>query len=66
VQRHVGPRRDVSLDLGRDVMAGEHVAVEDHHRVVRRTPEQLGDVAQPASGAERLRLRDVVDRESQR
>ncbi len=41
-----------------EVGAGQHVAVEDHRGVV---PQLVRDVGDPAAGAERLVLDDVLD-----
>ena len=54
----------MQVDLRAQVMPGQDVAVQHHHRVARAAAAQgLGRVADAARGVQRLFLLHVVDRE---
>ncbi len=65
VQRHRGTGRLVRRELAGEVVAGEHVAVEDDDRVVRPAEQGVGRMADRPAGAERLGLVHVDELEAQ-
>ncbi len=69
VERHVdGPAVPVPsevVELRDEVVSGQHVPVEDHHRAVRVGGEGTGDVADRARGSQRLLLGDVAEPEAE-
>ena len=66
MQGHLGAGVGVVGDQRPQVDAGQHVAVEDQHRVVGLAAQPVGDVADAAAGAERLDLGDVLEVEAER
>ena len=61
VQGHRGVRLAVQVQLGRDVMTGQDIPVEDDDRVIRAAAQSLSRVADRPAGAEWLLLVDVGD-----
>ena len=62
MQRDVGTLVVMGGEQGVQVGARQHVAVEHHRGVV---PQLVRDVGDPAAGAERLLLDDVLDLQAQ-
>jgi hypothetical protein len=60
VQRHRGVVPGVQLELSAEIMAGEDVAVQHHHRVLRAAVQARGGVPDAAAGAERHVLLDAL------
>src|SRR6202012_677365 len=66
VQGDRGLGLTVHVQLGAEVVAGQDVAVEDDHRVVRAGVQQARRVADAAAGAQRNLFVHVVDGQAER